>query len=170
LLSWLLLLRGLLKKLHGFHSFLLQIGNVGDELNRVDDLFVVKQHTGNLTSSVSVHLLNRMVDVVSDLLAALCRVHRHQALHIDLRGHLLVLLLLELRLLSHLGLHLIARHLISGGLVALLTLTLSHVVAVATTASVEPAALAWWSLVAILLVMVAILRSAAILLLAVHSV
>lgn len=55
----------------------MQVGQVHDELDRVDDFLVIEQHASDLASSVAIHLLDARVDVVADFLAALGRVHRH---------------------------------------------------------------------------------------------
>jgi len=49
---------------------LVQVVDVANELDRVDDLLVVQQHTSDLASVVAVVLLDNGVDGVSDLLSA----------------------------------------------------------------------------------------------------
>lgn len=71
------MLLGLLKKCSSLGGLLVQVGQVRDELDRVDDFLVIEQHASDLASSVAIHLLDARVDVVADFLAALGRVHRH---------------------------------------------------------------------------------------------
>ena len=51
-------------------GFLVQVVDVADELDRVDDLLVVEQHTSDLAGVVSVVLLDDWVDGVTDFLTA----------------------------------------------------------------------------------------------------
>ena len=81
---------------------LLKVLLVADELNRIDDLFVVKKHTSNFSSGLSILGLDKGVDRVSDLLTSIIGVHVHEALHVD--GRHLLLLLHDLLLLHELSL------------------------------------------------------------------
>ena len=127
----------LLKESPSLVGLLLEVLEVGHELDRVDDALVVEQHARNLASRISVVLLDHAEDGVADLLAPVCSLKLLEAVGVDLRKHLLLLLLLLhgshlllLLLLSELHLsHLLGSHL-HGLRVDWLSLCL-HVVVVA---------------------------------------
>ena len=52
-------------------SLSLKVLHVGNKLDGVDNAVVIEQHASDLTSGLSVLLLDDTVDVVSDLLASL---------------------------------------------------------------------------------------------------
>ena len=107
----------LLKESPSLVGLLLEVLEVGHELDRVDDALVVEQHARNLASRISVVLLDHAEDGVADLLAPVCSLKLLEAVGVDLRKHLLLLLLhcshlLLLLLLSELHLsHLLGGHL-----------------------------------------------------------
>ena len=63
--------RLLLKETPGLVSLSLKVLHVGNKLDGVDNAVVIEQHASDLTSGLSVLLLDDTVDVVSDLLASL---------------------------------------------------------------------------------------------------
>ncbi len=126
----------LLKECPGLVRLLLKVRLVADELNRIDDLFIIKEHTSNFSGSLSIVGLDKGVDRVSDLLTSIIRFHVHESLHVD--GRHLLLLLHDLLLLHELGL--IRSHTLSClgvlCLARLLLLRLSLLVALATLTAV----------------------------------
>ncbi len=131
---WLLLL----EESPGFVSLLLEVLLVADELDRVDDLFVIEEHTSNFSSGVTILGLNVSVNKVSDLLTSVAGVHVHEALQVN--GRHLLLLLLHHLLLHDVGLircHSLGWHRVLrlAGLLLLLLLR-SLLVALATLAAV----------------------------------
>ena len=87
-------------------SLLLQVLHVGNEADRVDNTLVIEEHTSDLACSITVVLLDNLVDIVTDLLATLTGVELLNALDIS-HIHQLLLLLLLLLLLGH---HLLLGH------------------------------------------------------------
>ena len=82
----------LLEEGPGLVSLLLQVLEVGDQLNGVNDSVVVKEHASDLASGVTVLSLDVSVDAVADFLAALSGLHSLKTLEVNgLRlGHLLL--------------------------------------------------------------------------------
>mmetsp|Transcript_15055 Transcript_15055/g.19025 ORF Transcript_15055/g.19025 Transcript_15055/m.19025 type:complete len:254 (-) Transcript_15055:1192-1953(-) len=158
---------------------LLKVDKVGYEADRVDDALVIEEHTGDLAGGLAVALLDNLVDVVTDLLAALSGIKLLETLDVG-SAHELLLLLGHHLLLHDLGLvggHLrLGRGDLSGGggglgllllsLVALAAAALAHVVAVAATV-VELAALAT-VLTLVALALVSAMGAATVLALATH--
>lgn len=100
----------------GLMSLLLQVLHVGNEADRVDNTLVIEKHTGDLAGSITVVLLDNLIDVVTNLLATLTSVELLNALDVSHIHQLLLLLLL-------LGHHLLLGHklgLIRGHLLHLL--------------------------------------------------
>ena len=131
----------LLQKSPGLVSLLLQVIDVRNELDRVDNTVVVEEHTGDLSSGVTILLLDHTVDGVTNLLASLSWVHLREALSIYLGESLLAKLLLLhgsklLRGISCL-LHVAHTWLALRLHVFAVTATLSHVVSTGTTTVVE---------------------------------
>lgn len=116
-LGWIGLL--LLKQLPGLVGLLLQVRDVGDQLDRVDNTLIVEEHTGDLACGFTVGLLDHAVDSISDLLTPLRWIELLEALGIHRWKHLLLLLLSH-----HLLLHLSS--LVRGHTLQLLLLLLLH--------------------------------------------
>ena len=84
----------LLEERPGLVGLLLEVLEVGDELDRVDDALVVEQHARDLASRISVVLLDHAEDGVADFLAPVCSLELLETVRVDLGKHLLLLLLL----------------------------------------------------------------------------
>ena len=89
-----LLLLLLVEERPGLVGLLLEVLEVSHELDRVDDALVVEQHARDLASRISVVLLEPAEEGVADFLAPVCSLELLETVRVDLRKHLLLLLLL----------------------------------------------------------------------------
>lgn len=159
----------LLEESEGLVGLLVQVLEVGHELDWVDDTLVVEQHARDLASHVAVGLLDHAEDGISDLLSPVCRLQLGETSSVDrgkylllllLHGsHLLLLLLLLLLCELHLG-HLFGCHLhgcwvdrrgaISLHVFAIATCR-SHVVASGVTTAIVEFLATWATVLAALI-------------------
>lgn len=93
----------------GFGGLLIEVSWVSEEVLNIDGLSL-KKHTSNLSSQVSEHLVDRLIDIVSNKVLLFVRFHLRETVKVGVSWRELVDLVLH-RLLGH-GLHLL-RHLVN---------------------------------------------------------